>query len=131
MQPIPGPSERQPRPIQRGDIYWIESDPARGSVPGVPHPHVVVQDDVFNFSRIHTVVVCALSSQLKKAGEPGNLLLEPGEANLPRPSVVVVSQLSSVPKSALGEYVGTLTAERADQILAGIRFQQRSFFEGR
>lgn len=119
------------RMIHRGDIFWIEPDPGRGSVPGVPHPHVVIQDDVLNLSRIDTVVVCALSTHLKKANEPGNLLLEIGEANLPRPSVVVVSQVSSVQKSALGEYVGTLTPERVDQILAGLRFQQLSFFARR
>ena len=60
------------RAIHRGDLFWIEPDEAHGSVPGYPHPHVVVQDDVFNRSRINTVIVCALSSNLKRANEPGN-----------------------------------------------------------
>ena len=72
------------RVIQRGDLFWIEPDEAHGSIPGYPHPHVVVQDDVFNRSRINTVIVCALSSNLKRANEPGNVLLEPGEGNLSR-----------------------------------------------
>jgi mRNA interferase MazF len=88
----------------------------------------VVQDDVFNDSRITTVVVCALTSNLRRANEPGNVLLDPGEANLPEQSVVVVSQIDSVDKTRLGERIGSLSGARVDQILAGLRFQQASFF---
>lgn len=114
--------------INRGDLFWIGPDESRGSVPGYPHPHVVVQDDVFNHSRISTVIVCALSSSLKRINEPGNVLLELGEGNLNKQSVVVVSQVSAVYKSRLGEYIGTLSDERIEQVLAGMRFQQASFF---
>src|SRR5262249_21930234 len=96
--------------------------------PGPSHPHVVVQEDVFNHSRIATVVVCALTSNLTRAHEPGNVLLEPGEGSLPRQSVVVVSQISSVDKSRLGERIGQLSEARVEQIVAGLRFQQASFF---
>ena len=88
----------------------------------------MVQDDVFNHSRITTVVVCALTSNLHRATEPGNLLLEVGEGNLPQQSVVVVSQVSSIEKTRLGERIGSLSAARVEQILAGLRFQQASFF---
>jgi mRNA interferase MazF len=88
----------------------------------------VVQDDVFNHSRITTVVVCALTSNLHRANEPGNVLLEVGEGNLPRQSVVVVSQISSVDKTCLGERIGSLSDARVEQILDGLRFQQASFF---
>ena len=115
-------------PIQQGNIYWIAPDASRGSVPGYPHPHVVIQDDLFNQSRVHSVIVCALSSQLKRANEPGNLLLQPGEGNLEKQSVIVVSQLSAVSKSDLGDYIGALSPQRVTQILDGIRFQQRAFF---
>lgn len=114
--------------MRRGDLFWVEPDDARGSVPGVRHPHVVVQDDVLNASRIHTVVVCALTSNLKRANEPGNVLLDPGEGDLERRSVVVVSQVSSIDKSQLGARIGSLSQERVEQILSGLRFQQRSFF---
>lgn len=120
-----------PGSVNRGDLFWIGPDEARGSIPGVPHPHVVVQDDVFNRSRISTVVVCALSSSVRRAQEPGNVLLEPGEGNLPRRSVVVVSQVSCVYKARLGERIGALSSERVDEILAGMRFQQVSYFNGR
>src|SRR3954469_19061321 len=114
--------------MNRGDIFWIEPDEARGSIPGQAHPHVVVQEDVFNRSRIHTVIVCALTTNLNRASEPGNVLLETGEGNLPKRSVVIVSQVSSVEKSQLGAHIGTLPADRVEQILDGLRFQQASFF---
>jgi len=97
-------------------------------VPGHPHPHVVVQDDVFNRSRVHTVIVCALTSNLGRASEPGNVLLDVGEGGLAKQSVVVVSQVSSVDKAQLGERIGALSEARVEQILAGMRFQQASFF---
>lgn len=114
--------------INRGDVFWMEPDDSRGPAPSYSHPHVVVQDDVFNHSRITTVVVCALTSNLHRASEPGNVLLEVGEGNLPKQSVVVVSQISSVEKSRLGARIGTLSEQRVEQILAGLRFQQVSFF---
>jgi mRNA interferase MazF len=117
--------------IHRGDLFWIGPDESRGPLPlpDYSHPHVVVQDDVFNHSRITTVVVCALTTNLQRASEPGNVLLEPGEGDLPRQSVVVVSQISSVDKTRLGERIGSLSDARVDQILAGLRFLQVSFFE--
>jgi len=122
------PTDRHPAAIRRGDIFWIEPDESRGSVPGHPHPHVVIQDDVFNRSRIHTVIVCALTSNLNRANEPGNVLLDVGEGNLPRQSVLIVSQVSSVEKTQLGEPIGTLSDKRVEQVLDGMRFQQASFF---
>ena len=117
------------RRIQRGDVYWIEPDESRGSIPGVAHPHLVIQDDVFNHSRITAVVVCALTSNLLRANEPGNVLLGPGEAGLPKQSVVVVSQVDSVEKTRLGERIGTLSQERVEQVLAGMRFLQTAYFD--
>lgn len=114
--------------VRRGDLFWVEPDGERGSVPGHRHPHVVVQDDVFNRSRIHNVVVCALTSNLGRAGEPGNVRLDPGEGGLERPSVVIVSQIASVDRARLGPRIGSLSTERVDQVIAGLRFQQAAFF---
>lgn len=114
-----------PAKISRGDVYWIGPDDDRGAY---AHPHVVVQDDVFNQSRITTVIVCALTSNLERASEPGNVLLAPGEADLPRQSVVVVSQIDAIDKARLGAYIGALSQARVDQILDGLRFQQAAFF---
>ena len=114
--------------IDRGDVFWLGPGDSPAAVSGHSHPHVVVQDNVFNHSRVATVVMCALTSNLRRAAEPGNVLLEAGEGNLPRQSVVVVSQVSSVEKACLGERIGSLSDARVEQILAGLRFQQTSFF---
>lgn len=114
--------------IDRGDVFWIGPDDSRGPVPSYSHPHVVVQDDIFNHSRITTVVVCAMTTNLRRANEPGNVLLELGEGSLPEQSVVVVSQVSSVDRARLGERIGSLSHARVEQILAGLRFLQVSFF---
>jgi mRNA interferase MazF len=115
--------------VNRGDVFWVDPDDSRGPVPSYSHPHVVVQDDVFNHSRITTVVMCALTSNLQRAQEPGNVLLDAGEGGLPQQSVVVVSQVSSVDRARLGAHIGSLSDQRVAQILAGLRFQQASFFE--
>lgn len=122
------PTSTQPATIDRGDVFWIAPDCSSEPARSYSHPHVVVQDDVFNHSRVSTVVVCALTSNLLRASEPGNVLLDEGEGNLPKQSVVVVSQVSSVAKDRLGERIGSLSEARVEQILAGLRFQQVSFF---
>lgn len=107
--------------INQGDIFWVELDEPTGSGPGYRHPHVVIQNNVFNRSRINTVVVCALTSNLQRAAAPGNVLLEPDEADLPKQSVVVVSQIFTVDKSQLSEHIGTLSKKRIRQILDGMK----------
>lgn len=107
--------------INQGDVFWIELEEPSGSEPGYRHLHVVIQNNLFNSSRIRTVVVCTLTSNLRRAAAPGNVLLEPGEADLPMQSVINVSQIFTVDKSQLGEKIGTLSAERVRQILDGVR----------
>ncbi len=106
--------------IKQGDIFWIDLDEPSGSEPGYPHPCVVIQNNVFNLSRIKTVVICLLTSNLKRAESPGNVLLKKGEANLPKPSVINISQIFTVNKSDLIEKIGTLSAERVNQMLDGV-----------
>jgi mRNA interferase MazF len=106
--------------INQGDVFWVDLDEPSGSEPGYRHPHVVIQNDVFNRSRLNIVVVCALTSNLKRAQAPGNVLLEKGEANLPKQSVVNISQLFTVDKGDLVERIGTLSRGRVRQILDGI-----------
>ena len=72
--------------INQGDIYWVMLEEPDGLEPAYAHPYVVVQDNVFTHSRIKTVVVCALTTNIKRAKAPGNVLLEAGEANLPSDS---------------------------------------------
>ena len=106
--------------IDQGDIYWVDLGEPSGSSPGYRHPHVVIQNNVFNRSRINTVVVCSLTSNLKRAEAPGNVLLEEGEGNLPVQSVVNVSQIYTVDKKDLAEKIGSLSRRRIRLILAGV-----------
>ena len=105
--------------VQQGDIYWVDLGDPIGSAPGYRHPHVVMQNNDFNNSNIRTVVVCALTSNLKRAKAPGNVLLNQGEANLAKPSVVNISQVFTVDRSQLNEKIGTLSPQRVRQILDG------------
>ena len=114
--------------INQGDVYWVALAVPGGLAVNIAHPYVVVQDNVFNHSRIDSVIVCALTSNQKRASIPGNVLLEVGEANLPKLSVVEVSKVSTVDKKQLGEYIGSLDERRVRQVLAGIQFLQTSFF---
>ena len=107
--------------INQGDIFWIDFNEPSGSEPGYRHPHVVIQNNLFNRSRINTVVVCALTSNLKRANAPGNVLLNKGEANLPKKSVINISQVFTVNKSDLTEKIGSLTRERLNQVYEGIK----------
>lgn len=105
--------------ILPGDLFWISPNETNAIASDHRHPHVVIQCDTFG-----TVTVCALTSNLKRAKDPGNVLLDEGEANLSRQSVVVVSQVSTVHTSQLGEHIGTLTEQRVHQVLTGMRVLQ-------
>ena len=106
--------------INQGDVFWVDLGEPSGSEPAYRHPHLVIQNNIFNKSRINTVVVCSLTSNLQRAESPGNVLLKKGEANLPKPSVVNVTQIFTVDKSDLREKIGSLSRERIAQVLAGI-----------
>lgn len=95
--------------IRQGDIFWVDMGEPSGSEPGYRHPHVVIQNNLFNQSRISTVVVCVLTSNIRRAGSPGNVLLEKGEADLPKRSVVNVSQIYTVDRADLLEKIGSLS----------------------
>ena len=106
--------------IKQGDIFWVDLGEPSGSEPAYRHPHLVIQNNVFNSSRINTVVVCSLTSNLRRAKSPGNVLLEKDEANLPKQSVVNVTQIFTVDKRDLTEKIGSLSRDRMGQVLEGI-----------
>jgi mRNA interferase MazF len=106
--------------IRQGQVYWIHFGPEAGSAHAQRHPCVVVQNDVFNRSAIHTSVVCLITSNLNRANAPGNVLLKKGEANLPKASVVNVSQILTVDKAELAECAGKLTGASAQAVRDGL-----------
>lgn len=105
--------------IRQGDVFWITPNETNRVESDHPHPHVVIQVNAQN-----KVTVCALTTNLKRAKDPGNVLLDENEAGLPKQSVIVASQVFIVAATQLGEFIGTLTEQRIQQVLAGIRFLQ-------
>lgn len=106
--------------IRQGDVFWVDLGAPFGSDPGYLRPYVVIQNNAYNRSRINTVVVCGVTSNLERAKAPGNVLLEEGEANLPKRSVVNISQLYTLDKDELTERIGTLSDERLREVLTGV-----------
>ena len=107
--------------IRQGEIYWLDLGEPRGSAPGYKRPFVVVQNNVFNRSTISTVVVCALTTNLGRAKAKVNVMLNRGEAGLPKQSVVNVSQIYTVDKDELLERIGSISFKRVLEILDGIK----------
>jgi len=105
--------------MRQGDVYWIRFR-GGGSEPEGRRPAVVVQHDRFNRSAIGTTIVAAITSNLKLAEAPGNVRLRKGDGNLPRASVVNVSQLRTIDRARLQDRVGTLSARRVKQIVEGL-----------
>lgn len=107
--------------VNQGDIFWVNLRRSSGSEPGLRHPGLVVQNNLFNRSRLNTVV-CLLTSNLKRAGAVGNVELAKGEANLPKASVANVTQIYTVDKGQLVEKIGTLPRQRLQAVLNGSQF---------
>jgi mRNA interferase MazF len=105
--------------MRQGEVYWF-SFGGRGSEPKGRRPAVVVQDDRFNRSAIRTTVVAAITSNLRLEAMPGNVRLRKGEANLPRASVVNVTQLTTLDRERLDHRLGTLTQARTREIMRGL-----------
>lgn len=107
--------------IEQGEIYWVDLGDPHGSEPGYKHPHIVVQNNIFNSSRISTVVMCSLTSNLKRGLSPGNVTLKKGEADLPKKSVINITQIYTVNKNDLCGKIGKVSCERFSEVLSGIR----------
>ena len=107
--------------MQRGEIWWASLREPFGSEPGFRRPVLIVQDDAFNRSRIQTVIVIAITTNLELAKAPGNVLLPTKVTSLPRESVANVSQLITIDKSFLSERVGSLPLDLQEQVDAGLR----------
>lgn len=106
--------------ISQGEIWWADLPDPAGSGPGFRRPVIVVQGDAFNRSKIATVLCIPLTSNLKWADAPGNVLLEARLTGLPKDSVANVSQVVALDKSSLTELVGKLSREKTNLVLDGI-----------
>lgn len=95
--------------MQRGEIWWAELPTPVASEPGYRRPVLIVQSDDFNRSRIRTVIVVALTTNLRLADAPGNVLVTTDETGLPQDSVVNVSQIITLDKSFLTQQVSQVS----------------------
>ena len=111
--------------IKRGEIWWAELPPPEGSEPGYKRPVLVIQADEFNASRIKTIVAAVITSNLRLADAPGNVLLSAKHSKLPKESVVNVSQIITIDKSFLTEKVHSLSDKIVAQIDEGLRLALR------
>jgi mRNA interferase MazF len=106
--------------VAQGDVWWADLPEPTGSGPGFRRPIVVVQGDALNRSRIATVVCVPLTSNLKWATAPGNVLLPPSATGLPKESVANVSRLVTLDKTDLTERIGKLARAKLELLLSGI-----------
>jgi len=107
--------------IKRGEIWWAGLDIPSGSGPGFRRPVLVIQTNEFNESRISTVIVAAISSNMKLARAPGNVALSKKESGLSKESVINVSQIVTIDKSTLTEKVSRLSDRLIRAADTGIR----------
>ncbi|MEY3300233.1 MAG: hypothetical protein RLZZ597_3493 [Cyanobacteriota bacterium] len=107
--------------MYRGEIWWANLPDPVGSEPGYRRPILVVQDDIFTQSRISTVIVVIITSNIQLAEAPGNVLLPKEATGLPRDSVANVSQILTVDKKFLVECIGSLPNDLQEEIDDGLR----------
>lgn len=107
--------------LQRGALWWATLDDPTGSAPGYRRPVIILQSDRFNRSRIQTVVVVVITSNLKLAVAPGNVVLKATATGLARDSVANVSQIITLDKTSLTEYIGQLSRKTLLRVEAGVR----------
>jgi mRNA interferase MazF len=106
--------------IAQGDVWWAELPPPTGSGPGFRRPVVVVQGDALNRSTIATAVCVPLTTNLRWAQAPGNVLLRARSTHLPSDSVANVSQVVALDRGLLTERTGKLSPRELSLVLAGI-----------
>ncbi len=107
--------------MRRGEVWWAALPPPSGSGPGFRRPVLVIQSNPFNESRISTVIVAVITSNLALAEAPGNVRIGKAESGLTKPSVVNVSQLLTLDKALLTDRVCQLSAAMLIRIDNGLR----------
>ena len=106
--------------VSQGEVWWADLGEPRGSKPGFRRPVLVIQGDALNRSRIATAVCVALTSNVKWASAPGNVLLSESATGLPKESVANVSQIVTLDKSELTARAGKLPKAKLHLVLSGV-----------
>jgi mRNA interferase MazF len=107
--------------MYRGEIWWANLPEPVGSEPGYNRPVLVIQDDTFNQSKIDTVIVVIITSNLNLAAAPGNVLLPRAASGLAKDSVINVSQILTLDKKFLVDRIGSLPDELQLEVDNGVR----------
>lgn len=107
--------------MKRGEVWWASLPAPAGSGPGLRRPVLVVQSNPFNDSRIATVVIAAITSNLALAEAPGNIRIGKSESGLSKPSIINVSQVLTVDRSYLTERVRALPQQIMSRVDSGLR----------
>ena len=107
--------------IHQGELYWMLFSGARASEPWGRRPALILQHDRFNRSRLNTVVVAAITSNLRYATLPGNVRIRRGEGNMPRPCVVNVTQIQTIDRAYLQKKIGTLPHRILRRVWEGVQ----------
>lgn len=107
--------------MERGEIWWAQLGQPTGAAPGYSRPILIIQANRFNLSRINTIIAVALTTNLRLADAPGNVFVSTRDTGLPRDSVLNVSQIVTLDRTQITEYVGALRPERMRQVEAGLR----------
>jgi mRNA interferase MazF len=107
--------------LVRGDIWWADLPEPHGSAPGYKRPVLIIQADRFNRSRLQTVLVAVITTNLGRAHSPGNVLVTRAATGLPQSSVVNVTQLLAIDIASLEEFVGRMPDEVMSRIDRGLR----------
>ena len=107
--------------MKRGEIWWASLPAPAGSGPGFRRPVLIVQSNPFNDSRIATVIVAVITSNLALAAAPGNVRLGKSESGLRKPSVVNVSQIVTLDRTLLTARIRHVGASVLDRVNRGLR----------
>ena len=105
----------------RGEIWWADLGIPIGSGPGFKRPVVIIQDDMFNRSKIQTVIVASITTNINLSEAPGNVFIEKEESGLSKHGVVNISQISSIDKRRLIEKVKLLSPAYISEIDFGLK----------
>ena len=106
--------------IKRGEIWWAELPEPVGAGPGYKRPLVIIQSNDFNKSRINTIIAAAITSNIRLAAAPGNVLISSNKSKLPKESVINISQIITIDRSFLTEKAHTLSNKIMAQVDEGV-----------
>ena len=93
--------------IKRGDLFWVNLNPARGSEQAGKRPVLVVQNDVGN-EFAATTIIAPLTTKGFSKEYPTNVKIPRGASGLKDDSTTLLSQIRTIDKSRLERKIGHL-----------------------